>query len=96
MLMEGLPIVCGIAVYDSFESDNAIALGQVTIPTDTESLLGGHAIMLAGYDNVHSHFIFRNSWGKDYGAYGYGFIPFSYITNPDLAFDFWVINVMQK
>ncbi len=35
---------------------------------------GGHAVTIVGYNN--KGFIFKNSWGKDWGDSGYGFISF--------------------
>jgi C1A family cysteine protease len=96
VLAEKLPIACGIVVYTSFESDYACTTGYVPMPSYTETLLGGHAILLVGYDMDKSMFIFRNSWGITYGQQGYGFIPFSYITNPGLVADFWAITLLGQ
>ena len=40
------------------------------------------------------HIIFRNSWG-DLGGSGNGAIPIQYLTNPDLASDFWTIRLEE-
>lgn len=40
---------------------------------------GGHSILLVGYDREKRHFIFKNSWGSDWGQAGYGTIPFDYV-----------------
>ena len=40
------------------------------------SLCGDHSIILTGYDMNKKHFMFKNSWGKDWGKNGYGTIPF--------------------
>ena len=39
--------------------------------------------------------LFRNSWGADWGDAGYGTIPVEYLTNPDLASDFWTIRMEE-
>jgi len=44
----------------------------------------GHAVALVGYQKGPAfpgggYFIFRNSWGKDWGDRGYGFMPFDYV-----------------
>lgn len=36
----------------------------------------GHAVSIVGYDN--SGFIIKNSWGKDWGNGGYGWLSFNY------------------
>jgi hypothetical protein len=64
--------------------------GQITMPLPGENMVGGHAMVLVGYQDDDSvpgggFFILRNSWGKlwgvncKYGA-GYGTIPYKYIS----------------
>jgi C1A family cysteine protease len=47
---------------------------------------------IVGYDDAISRFIVRNSWGDAWGKGGYCFFPYSYLTNRNLANDFWVIK----
>ena len=92
-ISSGLPIIIGICVYESFESKSVDRTGLVPIPNvNTETLLGGHCVVLIAYNNANKLFTFRNSWGKNWGAGGNGYIPYSYITNRILAFDFYTIN----
>ncbi len=37
---------------------------------------GGHAVSIIGYDN--NGFVLKNSWGKDWGENGYGWVSFNY------------------
>jgi C1A family cysteine protease len=94
-LASGYPFVSGIAVYESFESAKANSTGVIPMPSKTESLLGGHAILIVGYDQKKQQFIFRNSWGTSWGDKGYGYIPFAYLTNSGLASDMWVIKTVE-
>lgn len=87
------PVIAGISVYESFESQAVAATGIVPMPKTTERLLGGHAILIVGYNNKTKRFICKNSWGPNWGDKGYFYIPYSYITNPNLADDFWVIKL---
>jgi len=48
-------------------------------------VLGGHALVLVGYNDSTSRFTFRNSWGASWGDAGYGTIPYAYLTS-DNAF----------
>jgi hypothetical protein len=42
---------------------------------------GGHAILLVGYDLEKEVFLFKNSWGYEWGQKGYGTMPFDYVIN---------------
>lgn len=85
----GIPVVVGISVYASFESREVATSGIVPMPQPTEQLLGGHAILLVGYDDSLSHWILRNSWGTTWGEGGYFYLPYAYLLNAQLADDFW-------
>ena len=53
-----LPVVIGVLVYESFQSDQAARTGFIPYPnTQTEKLLGGHALCCVGYDDNANHFI---------------------------------------
>jgi len=80
-LAAGLPIMIGINVYDNFFSDITSTKGTVGMPNG--ELLGGHAIVIVGYDDMRSVFNIRNSWGTGWGDVGYGTIPYSYIISND-------------
>jgi C1A family cysteine protease len=91
-LVQG-PVVGGFSVYDSFTSDAVAASGVVPMPNlATESVQGGHAILVVGYEDSTEDYIFRNSWGTEWGQNGYGRIPFAYFTDPNLATDFWALQ----
>jgi len=85
------PFVCGISVYESFESDYTAKTGLVSMPGPDEALLGGHAICVVGYDDETNKFIVRNSWGSNWGDFGYAYLPYSYLTNANLTDDRWII-----
>lgn len=92
-LTEGYPFVAGISVYESFEGTGPAKTGKVPLPKKSESLLGGHAILIVGY--TPTEWIFRNSWGKSWGALGYGYLPKSYLTNSGLSSDFWTLRQVK-
>ena len=94
-LAQKFPVVCGITVYDSFESDYVSLTGLVNLPSPHESCVGGHAIVCVGYDDASQRFIMRNSWGDGWGMKGYFTLPYAYLTNPDLATDFWTITQIK-
>lgn len=37
---------------------------------------GGHSVLLLGYDDEKSEFIFQNSWGIEWGDKGFGYLPY--------------------
>jgi C1A family cysteine protease len=94
------PIIIGITVYDSFESDEAMQTGVVPMPdVNTEECLGGHAVLVVGYDDSKQAFLVRNSWGEVYppawpgsSELGSFWLPYEYLLNADLADDFWCIT----
>jgi len=93
VLSNGLPIVFGVDVYESFQSEHALRTGEIPLPdTYREELLGGHAIKLCGYDDDKRIFYFQNSWGTSVGMNGYFTIPYEYVLDRNLASDFWVIT----
>ena len=65
------------------------------MPTEKEQVKGGHAVCIVGYDESKQTFKVRNSWGEKWGDDGYCYFPFEYITNPNLASDFWTVNKIK-
>jgi C1A family cysteine protease len=94
-LASGYPFVFGFSVYESFESPAVARTGIVPMPKGEERLLGGHAVMAVGYDDLTDSFLIRNSWGAGWGKKGYCQMPFSYLIHPDLAADFWTIRMVE-
>ena len=94
-LIAGFPIVFGFSVYESFESPDVAKTGNMPIPQPTEKCLGGHAVAAVGFDDTRQVFIVRNSWGASWGDKGYFYMPYAFITNPDMASDFWTITATQ-
>jgi C1A family cysteine protease len=92
-LASGYPFVFGFSVYTEFESDTVATTGVLNMPSPKEKLLGGHAVIAVGYDDKTQRFIVRNSWGAKWGIKGYFTIPYAYLTDPNLAADFWTIRL---
>lgn len=92
-LYQGFPIIFGIQVYESFESNSSIATGNIPVPdANNEKKLGGHAILLIGYKDDSKLFTFMNSWGTSVGKNGFFTIPYEYVLDKNLASDFWVCH----
>lgn len=86
-LAEKSPVVCGIKVYESFESNAVSTTGIVPMPKPNEQFLGGHAVLAVGYNNQTKQVIMRNSWGKNWGDKGYFYLPFDVFNF--LIMDMW-------
>lgn len=94
-LASGYPFVFGFAVYESFESDVVVRTGTVPLPSQTESMVGGHAVMAVGYDDAAQRFLVMNSWGTKWGDKGFFTMPYAYLTDVDLAADFWTVRIVE-
>lgn len=91
-LARGFPITFGFTVYESFDEigpDNDFIM---PMPKPTETILGGHAVLLIGYDDVSELYIVRNSWGEEFGSGGNFMMPFEALHDPNFADDFWTVN----
>ena len=104
-----LSVVFGFTVYESFESPQVAQTGVLPMPdVQTESAVGGHAVVAVGYSDPKGHVIVRNSWGPSWGAAGYFYMPYQYMTgtatNSDsaqingayLASDFWALELVSS
>jgi C1A family cysteine protease len=92
-LISGFPFVVGIEIFASFESNTVNKTGYVPLPDiNNEELLGGHAVICVGFNDSKGVWIMKNSWGASWGDKGYFYLPYSYLTNPDLSGDAWKIT----
>ena len=94
-LASGWPFVFGFTVYESFESAQVARTGHASLPQSHEAPVGGHAVMGVGYDDARQWFIVRNSWGDKWGLKGYFTLPYAYVTDENLASDFWTVRIVQ-
>jgi C1A family cysteine protease len=90
-LAEGYPFAFGLQLFSSFQQTPKT--GRVSMPdTDSEKHSGGHAMLCVGYSDKDQMFVVRNSWGSNWGDGGYCYIPYEYMTNPELNGDCWTIK----
>ena len=86
-----VPILCGIQVYSNFtrltKEDDVL-----TLPSPQDELLGGHAVVIIGFDDETDTFEILNSHGSDFGNEGYFRIKSEYILNPELGFEFYTVQ----
>ena len=87
--------IIGFTVYDSFESDAMAASGLMPVPNkQTEQVLGGHAVLVCGYDDSVTcpgasagAFKIKNSWGTSWGQEGYFWMSYQSMADPDILMD---------
>jgi len=95
----GLPSMFGFTVYSCYSQTNTNG-GKFPMPKNTDTVVGGHAVMVIGYDDnmviknapsgpsTTGALLIRNSWGTGWGTAGYGYLPYQYVLS-GLATDFW-------
>jgi len=93
-LADGFGIVFGFTVYESFESAGVAATGIMPMPGPNEGVVGGHAVVAIGYDELRQNFLIRNSWGTGWGMKGYFWMPYAYLLDGGLCSDFWSVRKM--
>jgi C1A family cysteine protease len=74
-LASDYPVLIGFAVYQSFET-NIGRDGVMPMPGANETQVGGHEVLVIGYDDARGMFKVRNSWGADWGAGGNFFMSY--------------------
>lgn len=91
-LAAGTPVIIGISLYASFESEEIAKTGIVPMPAPHEGMVGGHCMLIAGYGQKPGHFTVRNSWGTDWGDKGNCYIPEAYIGSSTYGSDYWALT----
>ncbi|HYC20948.1 MAG TPA: C1 family peptidase [Candidatus Bathyarchaeia archaeon] len=67
------PLVCQIDVYEDFMTYGSGVYHKVaTLPNGQPNVqVGGHIMLVVGYDDTQGCWIVKNSWGKTWGANGF-------------------------
>jgi len=74
-----LPFSCDIEFPPKFFGREVAKTGQAPPPSTIVDFCD-HTVLVVGYDDDTSEFIYQNSWGTTWGTGGFGHFPYSYIT----------------
>ena len=87
-----MPVLIGMQVFENFESKQVAKTGMLPVPISAEKSLGGHAVLVCGYEdksNNSGNLIVRNSWGSAWGNKGYFNMPYDFFNK--YTFDYWTL-----
>jgi len=90
-LYQGYPVLFSADIYTEFEGTTVGSSGMVPMPGADEKSVGGHALIIVGYDDDSQLFTVRNSWGDSWGDQGYCYFPYAYVTDATYTSQFWVL-----
>jgi hypothetical protein len=91
------PVIFGIVAYESLETPEVEKTGDIPMPKEDELPLGGHALVIFGYDSTRRVMNIMNSWGPEWGSRsmpGTGTIPYAYVLNSAMANDLWTCRYL--
>jgi hypothetical protein len=89
-LANGLPVVAGFKVHESFYGAGIAGSGRVPLPEPHEPYVGGHAMVIVGYDDASETLLVRNSWGATWGEAGHCRWPYAAFAR-GLITDAWTV-----
>lgn len=92
-LSEGFPFAMGMNVFKGFTRLGKS--GKVLMPASDARVIGGHAVLVVGYDDKRQHFIVRNSFGAKWGKKGHCFLPYAFLLHKGLSWDFWMVRLVR-
>lgn len=87
------PVVFGMAVYDSF-MDIDVYNPTIQMPNFDEQSIGGHAMLMVGYNLSKKLFLAQNSFGTSWGDGGFCWMPFNYVRQE--VYDVWTFDLSDR
>lgn len=102
-LFNGLPVLMSFQVLRDMDnwfifSDRQLETGFMITSntlTQSEEVIGGHAVLLVGYDDdymQHGAFLARNSWGQEWGQDGHFWFQYDAALWPDGQTEFFILT----
>jgi len=75
-LNAGYPVMIGSSIDEGFRDNGVSASVPYVWRARSGSILGGHAMVVVGYNNAYNAFKILNSWGTQWGNGGYCWISY--------------------
>ena len=95
-LSSSRPCIMGFTVFDGCMDGDT---GEVSVP-DNQGATGGHAVCVTGYDDRRrigdcmGAFSFPNSYSREWGEEGYGWLPYEYVMQ-GWSTDWWTVMTQE-
>jgi C1A family cysteine protease len=89
-LADGFPFIAGMIVYNE-SWDRAEKVGYMNLFFG-DTVKGGHAVLVVGYDESKQAFLCRNSYGKKWGIDGHFWLEYGYAADKTKVWDCWVVR----
>ncbi len=97
------PVVFGFKVYQhAVFSEEVRKTGIIPSPKKSSDPKGGHAVVIAGYDQSRGVIWGPNSWGHDTWGYrnsrkqGWYEMDMDYVFNSQISSDFWTADYIEE
>jgi C1A family cysteine protease len=97
-LNQDMPIAFAFAVYNSFTTIGEDGICPLPNPRTyddpndpIDSFMGGHEVVIMGYDDDKRLYTVANSWGENWGDDGFFYLPYEFLENEKISFDLCVI-----
>jgi len=74
----GYPVVIGTEVDEGFRTGKRNGLTDYVWKAAIGNVVGGHAMLVVGFDDSRNAFKVMNSWGTNWGNDGYCWLDYSY------------------
>jgi hypothetical protein len=85
-LNDGRLVILGLRIHHTWHFVGQD--GQIATPIGTVRDLGGHAVVVVGYQD--DDFTVQNSWGSGWGEGGYGYLRSDYVDDHGIAA--WILS----